>query len=161
MVLSSYFLAESLGARLLSENLFVTTAESCSGGGLSHAITDVPGSSQWFEAGFVTYSNQMKEKILGVDSTLLSAHGAVSEPVVEAMLSGALRVSGAHIGSAISGIAGPNGGSEAKPVGTVCFAVGRPGGFETFTEIFEGDRQAVREQSVLCALERMLDILNA
>lgn len=160
MILSAYFLAESLGARLLSENLTVTTAESCTAGGLSHAITDVPGSSQWFEAGFVTYSNKMKEQVLGVDAGLIAQHGAVSEPVVHAMLEGAMWVSQADIGAAISGVAGPGGGSESKPVGTICFAVGSRDNISTFTETFEGDRQGIREQTVICALERLLESLN-
>lgn len=146
----------------------IVTAESCTGGLVAKLITDLAGSSQWFERGFVTYSNLAKEQMLGVDAQLLNDFGAVSEPVAEAMAAGALRHSSAQFALSITGIAGPDGGSVAKPVGTVCFAWAY---YETMTDdsmsaasaesiinclsarqLFSGDREAVRNQSALYAL---------
>lgn len=122
MTESTYLLAERLGQLLRGPKHTVTTAESCTGGGIGQAITLVPGSSAWFEAGYITYSNRIKSKLLGVPSALIEAHGAVSEPVVLAMAAGAIQHSAANYAVAVSGVAGPDGGTPNKPVGTVCFA---------------------------------------
>ncbi len=153
---STYSQALILGQSLAQQGLVVTTAESCTAGGVARAITDIPGSSEWFQAGFITYSNDMKCRLLGVSSELLGAHGAVSKEVAKAMVEGALRQSQSDIGVAITGIAGPGGGSEDKPVGTVCFAVGSSTRVETSQFMFEGDREQVRGQSTMKALEILL-----
>ena len=155
-----YSLAECLGIGLQSRQITVTTAESCTGGGVAQAITAVAGSSAWFEGAFVTYSNRLKNQWLGVTNELLDRCGAVSEQVALAMLRGALRESGAGIGVAISGIAGPDGGSDAKPVGTVCFAWGSGAKPAHTTCHFSGDRAAIREQAVAFALEILLEYLD-
>lgn len=150
-------LAHHLGKQLLRQGLTITTAESCTGGGVSAAITEVSGSSAWFDAAFVTYSNAMKTKLLGVPADALERYGAVSEVVVEAMLQGALTASGAKLGVAVSGVAGPTGGTPDKPVGTVCFACGgQKHGIATLQVGFDGDRQSVREQSVIKCLELLV-----
>ncbi|MCU7906882.1 MAG: nicotinamide-nucleotide amidase [Candidatus Thiodiazotropha sp. (ex Epidulcina cf. delphinae)] len=139
----------------------LVAAESCTGGWLAKVLTDLPGSSEWFDRGFVTYSNQAKQTMLGVTSRTLQRYGAVSEATVAEMTQGALRESGADVAVAISGVAGPGGGSEEKPVGTVCFAwqikereviVGR--------EWFGGDRKQVRRQAVVHALKQLERILG-
>lgn len=155
-------LAGRLGACLAHRGWRVTTAESCTGGGIAAAITDVPGSSSWFEYGLVTYANRAKEALLGVPEDLLVKEGAVSEPVVNAMAIGALRVSGANLAVAVSGIAGPDGGSPGKPVGTVwlawaCLDCGQPR-VKTLRREFSGARRAVRAQTVLCALEGLIEL---
>ncbi|SEK44638.1 nicotinamide-nucleotide amidase [Atopomonas hussainii] len=149
-------LAAELGTLLQAHAWQVTTAESCTGGGIAEAITRIAGSSAWFEAGFVVYSNAQKTRQLGVSEALLAAHGAVSEPVVCAMAQGALQLANAQWGVAVSGIAGPGGGSEHKPVGTVWLAWAGPGGIEAQRFLFTGDRHAVRQQSVVCALQGLL-----
>ncbi len=149
-------LAAELGTLLQAHAWQVTTAESCTGGGIAEAITRIAGSSAWFEAGFVVYSNAQKTRQLGVSEALLAAHGAVSEAVVCAMVQGALQLANAQWGVAVSGIAGPGGGSEHKPVGTVWLAWAGPGGIEAQRFLFTGDRQAVRQQSVVCALQGLL-----
>ncbi|WP_075186922.1 CinA family protein [Teredinibacter haidensis] len=153
-------LAEALGHTLIDRKLRVATAESCTGGGVAQAITAIDGSSQWFELGLVTYSNSMKERLLGVSPALLEAHGAVSEAVVASMVVGAIKASDADIAVAISGIAGPTGAVEGKPVGTVCIAWGSRDCIATSTEHFNGDRAQVREQSVISALEHLISILQ-
>jgi nicotinamide-nucleotide amidase len=146
-------LATEAGAALLAAGLRAVTAESCTGGGVATALTDVPGSSQWFERGYVTYSNAAKMQDLGVESGVLERHGAVSAAVVEQMVSGALRASGADVAVAVSGIAGPDGGTLEKPVGLVYLAIGRRGGaVRTFRELFPGDRAEVRRAAVAAAL---------
>ncbi len=140
----------------MHHGLVVTTAESCTAGSVACAITDIQGSSEWFNAGFITYSNAMKQRLLGVSSDLLRSHGAVSQEVAKAMVEGALRQSQSDIGVAITGIAGPGGGSEDKPVGTVCFAVGSSTSIESSAFLFEGDRHEVREKSTIKALELLL-----
>ncbi|KTD12177.1 CinA family protein [Legionella jamestowniensis] len=115
-------LVRDVTGNLRALHLQIATAESCTGGLIAGLLTDLPGSSQWFERGFVTYSNLAKEEMLGIKPELIQSHGAVSEPVAEAMASGALEYSMADISLAVTGIAGPEGGSEEKPVGTVCFA---------------------------------------
>lgn len=139
----------------------IVTAESCTGGWIAKVFTDAAGSSRWFECGYVTYSNEAKARDLGVSPRTLSEHGAVSEPTVREMAAGALRVAGADVSIAVSGIAGPDGGSAEKPVGTVWFCVGRRvagADIELFTEgqVFGGDREAVRRASVQRALELVL-----
>jgi nicotinamide-nucleotide amidase len=149
-------LATALGQSLGALGATVTTAESCTGGGIAEAITRIAGSSSWFEAGYITYSNGQKHKQLQVPEALLSSVGAVSEEVVQAMVAGATRQAQARFGVAVSGVAGPGGGSEGKPVGTVWFAWAD--GPRIFTERrqFAGDRHAVRQQTVVVALEGLL-----
>ena len=152
-------LAAELGRVLLACGLRAATAESCTGGLVAGAITSVAGSSDWFDRGFVTYSNDAKTELLGVDPALIGAHGAVSEPVAAAMAAGALAHSRADLAVAVTGIAGPGGGTPAKPVGTVCFAwVRRNGGQASVrTERLSGDRAAVREASVRIALGGLIE----
>ena len=149
----------------------LATAESCTGGMIAARCTDMAGSSQWFERGFVSYSNDAKQDMLGVPAALLSQHGAVSEPVAQAMALGALRHSRAQVSVAVTGVAGPTGGSKEKPVGTVWFAWATPSdagptlGAETAwvkTEVmhFAGDRAAVREATVQHALRTLLQLLQ-
>ena len=149
-------LATALGQALKRRGWSVTCAESCTGGGIAAAITAVAGSSAWFNAGLVTYSNAAKTKLLGVDTEVLSTQGAVSEAVVRAMASGALPVAGADLAVAVSGIAGPDGGTAAKPVGTVWLAWAGPAGVSAACHRFPGDRAAVRAQTVQAALVGLL-----
>lgn len=154
-------LSSRLGDLLLSRNLFLTVAESCTGGWLGQSITSVEGSSRWFGFGFVTYSNEAKNKILGVSQKTLRSYGAVSEQVVEEMVSGAILKSDANLGVAISGIAGPEGGSGVRPVGTVCFSWMMKGSEpESSTEFFYGDRNQVRKSSVERALLGTINIIE-
>ena len=155
-------LAGQLGEILLADNLTVTAAESCTGGGIAEAFTRVPGSSRWFEVGFVTYSNMAKSRVLGVEEKVLASVGAVSQPVVEQMVNGVLLEAQADIAVAVSGIAGPDGGSEDKPVGTVWFAWARDNG-EVVARLhhFSGDRLAVRHQSVVVALEGLIALAQS
>jgi nicotinamide-nucleotide amidase len=152
MALDLLVLAERLGHLCQGQDICVTTAESCTGGGVASAITAVAGSSNWFETGYVTYSNAAKRRLLGVSDALLTAQGAVSREVVDAMVAGACRESGAQLGVAISGVAGPGGGSAEKPVGTVWLAWGSADASHAECRHFAGDRQAVREQAVREAL---------
>lgn len=150
-------LARQLGNLLLDRGEWLTAAESCTGGWLAQSVTAIAGSSGWFDRGFVTYSNAAKVDMLGVPETTLERHGAVSEATARAMAQGALAHSRADWAVAITGIAGPSGGSVEKPVGTVCFAwAGRELGCEAQTCRFDGDRAAVREQSVRHALNGLL-----
>lgn len=154
----SQALAAELGRALLARGRRVTVAESCTGGLLAGAITSVAGSSDWFEVGFVTYSNGAKTALLGVPEAVLAAHGAVSEETARAMAEGALAKSGADLAAVVTGIAGPAGGTPAKPVGTVCFAWAVKGGAaEATTRRFEGDRAGVRAASVVFALEGLVE----
>jgi nicotinamide-nucleotide amidase len=150
-------LASTLVAELNRKRKAVATAESCTGGWIAKSLTDVPGSSGCFGYGIVSYSNGAKESMLGVKNRTLAGHGAVSEPVVREMAEGALRLSGADIAVAVSGVAGPDGGSDDKPVGTVWFAwsVRGPGGITTDTDRqrFEGNRESVRMQTVIHGLK--------
>jgi nicotinamide-nucleotide amidase len=156
-------LAEQVGRRLLAARWRVVTAESCTGGGVAAALTDVAGSSQWFERGYVTYSNLAKQQDLGVSAVTLGAQGAVSAAVVAEMAAGALRASGADLAVAVSGVAGPDGGTPAKPVGLVWFAVARPalGAAHSESQQFPGDRAAVRLAAVQRALELILAAAGA
>lgn len=154
--------AARLGKRLADKRLRVTTAESCTGGGIAEAITRVSGSSAWFESGFVTYANASKAGLLGVSEADLASHGAVSEVVVRAMAQGALRLAAADLAVAVSGIAGPDGGSPEKPVGTVWFAwAAADGKLVSECRRFGGNRRAVRAQTVLRALEGLLACAEA
>lgn len=156
---SLHDLAARAGQALASRGLRLTTAESCTGGGIGAAITMVAGSSGWYERGYVTYSNDAKRTELGVSADTLARHGAVSEPVVLEMVEGALARSGAQVAVAVSGVAGPGGGTPAKPVGMVCLAWGRSDGVrEVRTFRFPGDRAEVRGRSVVAALEGIIDI---
>ena len=150
-------LARRLGARLKKRRLKLATAESCTGGWIAQAITSVPGSSDWFDRGFVTYSNEAKRELLGVRASTLSRHGAVSEETAREMASGALARSRAQIAIAVTGIAGPAGGTPEKPVGTVCFAWARENGvMRSAVRRFGGGRERVRRQSVAAALQGLL-----
>lgn len=154
-----YALAERAGAALLQRNWKVTTAESCTGGWLAQAITSVAGSSAWFEAGFITYANLAKQRMLGVQSATLAAYGAVSEAVVQEMAHGALLSAQADCAIAISGIAGPGGGTAQKPVGTVCCAWVTQEQNVSRTFMFQGSRESIRRQSVVAALGGLLALL--
>ena len=158
-------LAESLVTALIDAGKTVTTAESCTGGWIAKAITDIPGSSKAFAYGIVTYSNAAKESLLGVQNQTLLESGAVSEGVVAEMAAGALQLSGADIAVAVSGVAGPDGGSDEKPIGTVWFgwAVRKKSGCSTDSELqcFEGNRNEVRVQTVAYALQGVVDSVNA
>jgi len=154
-------LATLVGARLKARGLKLAAAESCTGGWIAMAVTAVAGSSDWFERGFVTYSNEAKQEMLGVEKTVLDVHGAVSEPTARAMAEGAIRHSKAQIAVAVTGIAGPSGGSAAKPVGTVCFAWAGPGPrLRCETRFFPGDREQVRRQTVIAALQGIIEVLE-
>ncbi|HSW68867.1 MAG TPA: nicotinamide-nucleotide amidase [Gammaproteobacteria bacterium] len=153
-----YQLAFELGQKLKKREWKLVTAESCTGGGLAYAVTEISGSSAWFERGYVTYSNKAKEELLGVQVKTLNEWGAVSQQTAHEMAEGALENSKAQIGIAITGIAGPDGGSIEKPVGMVWF--GWAGiHADTITEVqyFSGDRQSVREQAIRFALERLIE----
>lgn len=151
-------LSARLGEHLRRFNAQVTTAESCTGGGIAEAITRIPGSSAWFEAGYVTYSNAQKTRQLQVPEVLFGQVGAVSQEVVEAMVRGAQAASGARFAVAVSGVAGPDGGSPAKPVGTVWLAWGDGGRVFSERRHFDGDREQVRRQTVIAALEGLLHL---
>ena len=146
-----------LAQLLLHRGWFLTTAESCTGGLIAAACTDLAGSSNWFERGFVSYSNAAKSELLGVDAALIDSHGAVSEPVVRAMAVGALAHAHAQVAIAVTGVAGPGGGSPEKPVGTVWLAWATPTGLSSEVRHFAGDRAAVRQATVHHALTRLTE----
>ncbi|HEY5291711.1 MAG TPA: CinA family protein [Burkholderiales bacterium] len=155
-------LATLVGARLRAKGMMLATAESCTGGGVAQAVTAIGGSSEWFERGFVTYSDAAKEEMLGVSARTLAAYGAVSEQTAREMAAGALAHSRAQAAVAITGIAGPTGGSPEKPLGMVCFAWAIKGGVvSAVTQRFHGDRESVRRQSVIAALQGVLELLEA
>ncbi|MEO7104990.1 MAG: CinA family protein [Rhodoferax sp.] len=141
-------------------NWKLATAESCTGGLIAACCTDIAGSSDWFERGFVTYSNAAKTEMLGVDAALIARDGAVSEAVVRAMVQGALQHSAAQVAVAVTGVAGPGGGSEAKPVGTVWLGWATPAGVVTEVQHFAGDRAQVRAATVQHALQRLVTLLQ-
>ena len=159
---------EALAEALRSRGIRLVTAESCTGGLIAAACTSLAGSSEWFERGFVTYSNEAKTELLGVPAALLEEHGAVSEAVALAMAEGALRRSRAQVAVSVTGVAGPGGGTLSKPVGTVWLAICRsgvsaPGAAPVSTAVllhWPGDRAAVRQQTVLKALQSLLDSLD-
>jgi len=150
-----------LATLLRQRNYLLATAESCTGGLIAGACTDLAGSSEWFERGFVSYSNAAKTAMLGVPAPLIASHGAVSEPVVRAMAAGAVQHSLAQVAVAVTGIAGPGGGSADKPVGTVWFAWALPSGVVAQVQHFAGDRTAVRSATVRHALGHLVHLLNA
>lgn len=150
---------EALADALRKRGWRLTTAESCTGGLVSAACTELSGSSDWFDRGFVTYSNAAKTEMLGVPAALIEAHGAVSEPVAIAMAEGALRHSSAQVALSITGVAGPTGGSADKPVGTVYFAWATPAGMFSQRMSLGGDRAAVRQAASLHALSGLLQRL--
>jgi nicotinamide-nucleotide amidase len=153
-------LAQQLGDKLTQAGLVAATAESCTGGGVAYAITEISGSSLWFDRSFVTYSNDAKMQMLDVEKSRIDKFGAVSEQVVEQMASNAVKYSEADISVAISGIAGPGGGSVDKPVGTVCFSwYNALGESKTETYMFVGDRSEVRTQAIRLALSGLIDII--
>ncbi|MSP86489.1 MAG: CinA family protein [Methylotenera sp.] len=152
-------LAEQLGQQLTQRKLTLTLAESCTGGLCAEIITRVAGSSVWFECGFITYSNQSKEMLLNVSSATLSDFGAVSEETAIEMAMGAFGVSGASLSAAVTGIAGPTGGTEAKPLGTVCFAwIGLDCAPISATHHFIGNRQEIRQQSAKTLIEGLITL---
>ncbi|WP_290524545.1 CinA family protein [Alcanivorax sp.] len=145
---------ESLALRLTRQRLMVVTAESCTGGGIAQAMTALPGSSAWFERGMVSYSNEAKQDLLGVQAQTLDSHGAVSQATALEMARGAIEHSRGHISVAVTGVAGPDGGTPDKPVGTVWIAwAQKQGPAEAQCFHFAGDRHAVRQQTILAAIE--------
>lgn len=153
-------IVEQIAERLTENKNKLTVAESCTGGWIAKVLTDLSGSSNWFERGFVTYSNEAKQEMLGVNETTLESFGAVSQETVKEMALGALNNSHADFSLSVSGIAGPNGGSTDKPVGLVWFAwSNKEAGLESEQQIFSGDRDAVREQAVFHALTKLLQSL--
>jgi nicotinamide-nucleotide amidase len=154
-------IAETLGARMCDERQTLVTAESCTGGWIAKVVTDIPGSSAWFDCGMATYSYEAKQALLGVRPETLEAHGAVSRETVLEMVSGALVHSGASLAVAVTGIAGPTGGTTDKPVGTVWIAWKRRGGYPSAGVFhFEGDRDAVRRQTVAAALQGLMEAVG-
>jgi nicotinamide-nucleotide amidase len=154
-------LATIVGARLKARGLRLATAESCTGGWVAGAVTAIAGSSEWFDRGFVTYSNDAKMEMLGVSAATLEAFGAVSEQTAGEMAAGALTHSKAQLALSITGVAGPGGGSAEKPVGMVCFGWAGEGGAPlVITRNFSGDRESVRRQSVICALQGVVERLE-
>ena len=155
-----YKLAARVGKALKTRKLMLVTAEYCTGGGVGEAVTRVPGSSDWFERGFITYTYISKREMLGVKRSTLEKHGAVSEQVAREMTQGALKMSHAQVAAAVTGTAGPSGGTRDKPVGTVCLAWARKNGeMVSETRHFKGGRQVVRRQSVEHALKGVLALL--
>jgi len=148
--------AKQLAAALIDRGWMLATAESCTGGMIAAACTDLAGSSDWFERGFVTYSDEAKTELLDVDAALINTHGAVSEVVARAMAFGAVRHSRARVSVAVTGIAGPSGGSKDKPVGTVWFGYMIDGRLSSEMKRFDGDRAAVRTATVAYALDGLL-----
>ena len=153
-------LARKVGRRLRAARGMLVTAESCTGGWVSEVVTSVSGSSRWFERGFVTYSDAAKRQMLGVNKKTLRKHGAVSEATAREMAKGALKRSRGSIAVAVTGVAGPTGGSAAKPVGTVCFSFATSKRAVSEIRHFRGSRESVRRQSVVRALEGVLELLD-
>ncbi len=159
---AALLLTQRLAEAMLLNHYTLVTAESCTGGGIAQLLTCLPGSSRWFDRGFVTYSNASKREMLAVEEDILSRFGAVSEECAAAMAAGALQNSHADMAVSVTGIAGPDGGSADKPVGTVCFGwAQRKGDILTTVHVFEGGREQVRRQSVLMAIQGLLDLLEA
>lgn len=153
-------LAEKVGDALKSKKLLLTVAESCTGGGVCQALTEIAGSSEWFDCGFVPYSNSAKTEMLDIPASLIAQHGAVSEEIAAAMAEGALANSEAHVSLSTTGIAGPGGAVPGKPVGTICFGWRVGGITHTERKVFAGDRHTVRELTVAHALTRLLRYLD-
>ncbi|OEE88358.1 nicotinamide-nucleotide amidase [Enterovibrio norvegicus] len=154
-------LATQIGERLKDNQQTVTTAESCTGGGIAYMLTEIAGSSAWFERAFVTYSNDAKHDMVGVSQETLVAHGAVSEEVAAQMAEGALKAASADFALAVTGIAGPTGGSDEKPVGMVCFGWATKKGVVTETCLFDGTRYDIRRNTIAHSLCRLLSYLEA
>jgi nicotinamide-nucleotide amidase len=155
-------LSRAVGRMLSDQGLTLATAESCTGGWVAQVVTHTAGSSAWFDRGVVTYANEAKQELLSVPAPVLETHGAVSEETARAMVDGLLAASRAHWALSVTGIAGPGGGSELKPVGTVYFAWGRRGAVASAeTRCFSGDREAVRRQAVIHALQGLLARIGA
>jgi nicotinamide-nucleotide amidase len=152
-------LAVKVGKLLSEKNLLLATAESCTGGGVAHAVTEISGSSNWFECGFITYSNSSKSELLDISPALIAQHGSVSEEIAAAMAEGALANCEAHVALSTTGIAGPLGAVPGKPVGTICFAWSMNGKTHTERLLFTGDRESVRRQTVAHALKGLLQFL--
>ncbi|MBU3604236.1 CinA family protein [Polynucleobacter sp. AP-Kaivos-20-H2] len=159
--MNSIDLTKTLAEILLSRNWIVSLAESCTGGLVSASLTELAGSSEWFERGYITYSNEAKTECLDVPAQLIESHGAVSEPVAKAMAEGARINSGSDVAISITGIAGPSGGTTEKPVGTVCFGWATENQTLTKTMHFDGDRQAVRQQATEFALTELIALLRS
>ncbi len=158
-VLYSY--AQQVGVLLASKGLKLVSAESCTGGWIGQSITAIAGSSGWYECGFITYSNQAKHRMLGVQATTLLKYGAISEQTAREMVAGALKMSTAQVAIAVTGVAGPSGGSKEKPVGMVCFAWElKQSATHSTTHFFSGNREAVRRQAVAVALLGIIDLLG-
>lgn len=152
-------LASQLGERLLSQAKTISCAESCTGGGIAYAITSTPGSSAWFNRSFVTYSNLAKHELLGVKDRTLDEYGAVSEQTVKEMATGTAKAANADCAISVSGVAGPDGGTPDKPVGTVWFGFYVDGEVTTQRQVFTGDRHQVRQESIQFALQKVLQLL--
>lgn len=156
-----FTLATLTGSRLKASGLKLASAESCTGGWISAAVTAVAGSSEWFDRGFVTYSNEAKVEMLGVSRATLDAHGAVSEATALEMAQGAINNGRAQMAVAVTGVAGPGGGTDAKPVGTVCIAWAGPGKkLHCVTRRFDGDREQIRRKTVIAALQGIIELLE-
>jgi nicotinamide-nucleotide amidase len=153
-------LAAEVGQALEQKNLLLATAESCTGGGVAQAITEVAGCSEWFDCGFITYSIDSKTEMLDISDALIAQHGAVSEEIAAAMAQGALANSSAHVALSTTGIAGPTGAVPGKPVGTMCFGWAMGDRIATERKVFSGDRHAVREQTVAHSLQGLLRFLK-
>ena len=153
-------LAEKVGTLLLEKGLTISTAESCTGGWVGKEFTGIPGSSKWYGTGFITYSNYAKHNLLKISKQSLKSHGAVSKKIVEEMAEGVKKISKSDLSIAISGIAGPSGGTKEKPVGTVCFAYSDEASTRSYEKFFSGNRDDVREASVKFILEEVLNNLN-
>ena len=147
--------AQELSEILVANGLTISVAESCTGGSLSHAITSIPGASSYFDCGYITYSNQSKVDMLGVDIQAIKTYGAVSEEVALEMVIGLATKSHSDVAVSITGVAGPTGGTREKPVGTVCFGFSYGGKTSTSTQLFSGDRVSIVSQSVLYALKQL------
>ena len=159
--MNSTDLTKTLAVILLSRNWMVSLAESCTGGLVSATLTELAGSSEWFERGYITYSNEAKTECLEVPARLIESHGAVSELVAKAMAEGARINSGSDVAISITGIAGPSGGTAEKPVGTVCFGWATENQTLTKTMHFDGDRQAVRQQATEFVLTELIALLRS
>lgn len=160
MTNNSIYLAQQLGEQLQQLGWSVTCAESCTGGGIGYAITSTSGSSSWFKSGYITYSNEAKQVMLGVSEQTLAEFGAVSQAVVEQMALGATKAAQANVAVSVSGVAGPEGGSAEKPVGTVWFGFSINGDVSTACQCFSGDRQEVRSKAIEYALSQLSSLLN-
>ena len=154
-------LACTLGAALTARGFMLVLAESCTGGMVAQTVTSVAGSSAWFDRGFVTYSNAAKIDMLGVSAQTLEKFGAVSEQTAAEMAAGAIKHSQAHIAGSITGIAGPDGGTADKPVGTVCFGIAQAKQYTTITQHFTGNREAIRQQATIAMLAELINQLNS